>query len=765
MTRSLKNLRSKSSKDSFQFVSRADREKRDMAPRKERLFLSDSRSPSPSPEEIEARKRDLSGANEDSHTLTNGVVPDSQRIFLNATDDTATEHEANKRSSYIHPSPDQIPKRGSSIRHSRKLSSSERKRLSKSYKLDGEPCKAAKTDVSVLSDGSFKTAEEEPTDQAETGVTRRIRELKEQKEERQRLSMSDSPDSAVEMSDSNFTSSPIETKELEEDKPHTDHMTNGVDPAIDVDKEELAAADEDQMDVDSELSAPPPTVRTAPLRIRTDVQRRSVSLGPSPLRPRHSPAVSRDEVRSASVAIPQRRNSSLLKRLSQPSSPLASEKQRRRLSNPPVPPIRTISNLASSGDSTADAVEDYITAPRLSQAVTNPETGRVISFSEVGDPEGSAVICCVGMGLTRYITAFYDELAATLKLRLITPDRPGVGGSDGHEDGQDTPLGWPDDVRCICEQLGITKFSILAHSAGAIYALATALRMPQHIRCRVHLLAPWIPPSQLSAIGTQQEPLPASALPYSQRVLRSLPTPFLKAANSSFFSVTSNSITTSLPRSPRKSKAKKQNQIPASTSNSPASKTPNGKLSDDSNPAEKENNPPSPLNRDTSSEEKFLASSEADLTSPPTDIDRTLASQGKDVEAGKTRDKEKSADYTNRLTTAIWDAATTNANSAIDLIVCLERRQSIGFRYVDITRAVVIHHGSKDTRVPVENVKWMGAAMRRCEVRVLEGEGHGLMASAAVMGGVLMEMSQEWEDWLRVVRGKRGLAGNGVASP
>jgi len=36
--------------------------------------------------------------------------------------------------------------------------------------------------------------------------------------------------------------------------------------------------------------------------------------------------------------------------------------------------------------------------------------------------------------------------------------------------------------------------------------------------------------------------------------------------------------------------------------------------------------------------------------------------------------------------------------------------------------------------------------MRRCEVRVLEGEGHGLMASAPVMGGVLMEIAREWED-------------------
>lgn len=117
--------------------------------------------------------------------------------------------------------------------------------------------------------------------------------------------------------------------------------------------------------------------------------------------------------------------------------------------------------------------------------------------------------------------------------------------------------------------------------------------------------------------------------------------------------------------------------------------------------------------------------------------------------------KERQSEYDTRLTHAIWELATANANPAVDLLVCLERRQDIGFRYVDITKAVVIHHGSRDSRVPVENVRWLGKTMRRCEVRVLDGEGHGLMASATVMGSVLTEIAKEWEDWNLVVKGKR----------
>ncbi|KAI8623301.1 alpha/beta-hydrolase [Xylariaceae sp. FL1651] len=390
-----------------------------------------------------------------------------------------------------------------------------------------------------------------------------------------------------------------------------------------------------------------------------------------------------------------------------------------------------------SADSVDDAVESYLRSPRLSQKIRHPQTGRLISFSEVGDSEGSAVFCCVGMGLTRYITAFYDELALTLKLRLITPDRPGVGDSEPY-DGTTTPLSWPDDVYAICQTLKITKFSILAHSAGAIYALATALRMPQHIRGRIHLLAPWIPPSQMSVFGTTQVSPPTNSLPTSQRILRALPTPFFKAANTSFMTATSSSITSSLPknspRRKRKSAATQSRDTAASN-----------KKHDLVSGMEKENMVGTNDHK-ISPPEDTLPSDELCTASKEIDPQDAIIAAAADALA----DKERQTTYDMRLTHAIWNLATTGANPAVDLLICLERRHTIGFRYVDITRPVVIHHGSKDTRVPVDNVRWLGKAMRRCEVRVLEGEGHGLMASASVMGSVLMEISNEWDDWTRL---------------
>ena len=103
----------------------------------------------------------------------------------------------------------------------------------------------------------------------------------------------------------------------------------------------------------------------------------------------------------------------------------------------------TLEGRRSSVDSIDLAVDDFLRAPRLSQKALDPQTGRSIMFSEVGDPKGYAVFCCVGMGLTRFVMAFYDELATTLKLRLITPDRPGIGGSEADMDREGTPLSWP----------------------------------------------------------------------------------------------------------------------------------------------------------------------------------------------------------------------------------------------------------------------------------------------------------------------------------
>ncbi|KAF2486799.1 hypothetical protein BDY17DRAFT_292132 [Neohortaea acidophila] len=407
------------------------------------------------------------------------------------------------------------------------------------------------------------------------------------------------------------------------------------------------------------------------------------------------------------------------------------------------------------------AVREYLQAPRLNQRIKHPLTGRLISFSEVGDREGAAVIVCLGMGLTRYVSAFYDELAATLRLRLITLDRPGVGNSEPYPaNDKSGPLSWPDDVLAVCQHLGITKFSILAHSAGAIYALATALILPHLVKGRLHLLSPWIPPSQLETFShATASPTPGAVLPRSQRLLRVLPTPFFKAANASFMNVTSSSLR---PGSKAKTRPEsRQSNLNITPETRPASMNGHRResmmLMDQFMP---EMNPTDPFPSKSSRNSTIHTSANA------TPKRASFAFASASLTAADYVEQERKHEYTALLTQRTWELATRDSNPATDLLVCLERHHDIGFRYTDVHQQVVIMHGSEDKRVPVANVRWLAEQMNRhaaafrdsrvsseegeildgpgCEMRVLEGEGHGLMASPLIMGDVLTEIAGYW---------------------
>lgn len=410
----------------------------------------------------------------------------------------------------------------------------------------------------------------------------------------------------------------------------------------------------------------------------------------------------------------------------------------------------------------SDEVDVFLGAPRLTQKIRHPRTGRTIAFSEVGDPNGFVVLCCVGMGLTRYLTAFYDELARTLRLRLITPDRPGVGESSPVPEASCTPLNWVDDVAVICSQLEITRFSLLAHSAGAIYALATALKMPQYVRGRIHLLAPWIPPSQMpkgAALGPDSQPI--ANLPLSHKILSVLPAQILRVANSRFLTATSASV----DAKPLKKKNKNLEGFDTSMDYSFQDLNEDSLFESTMADMDKENMPAGNAGRSRGMS-CYQANNEAQrqqsngIKLPGTDSRRQTQYSVKSTVppsrpvSPRLTVEARHALYNKTLTHRIWALATQNANPATDLVVCLERRKTIGFRYPEVTRSVVIHHGAKDTRVPLDNVRWLHSVMKRCDLRVLDNEGHGLMASASAMSAVLSEIAKEWEEWEKIALGK-----------
>jgi pimeloyl-ACP methyl ester carboxylesterase len=104
--------------------------------------------------------------------------------------------------------------------------------------------------------------------------------------------------------------------------------------------------------------------------------------------------------------------------------------------------------------------------------------GRRLAYTEWGATEGRPVVYCHGTPGSRSWCA--DE-AATVDagVRLIIPDRPGVGRSDPKE--RITLDGWTADVLELADALGLSTFAVMGVSGGGPYAAACAALIPSRL--------------------------------------------------------------------------------------------------------------------------------------------------------------------------------------------------------------------------------------------------------------------------------------------
>lgn len=147
-------------------------------------------------------------------------------------------------------------------------------------------------------------------------------------------------------------------------------------------------------------------------------------------------------------------------------------------------------------DDDAREIAMYLRSPQLNRIMhlprPFPERPLQVSFADLGKADGRPVVVFLGLGSVRYLVALYDDLARALGLRLICIDRWGLGKTDQVPQDRRGLLDWADVVRQVLDELGINRFQIVAHSAGAPYALATALKMERRIHGKIHLLSPWV---------------------------------------------------------------------------------------------------------------------------------------------------------------------------------------------------------------------------------------------------------------------------------
>lgn len=116
--------------------------------------------------------------------------------------------------------------------------------------------------------------------------------------------------------------------------------------------------------------------------------------------------------------------------------------------------------------------------------------GRWMAYAQYGAPDGAVVVNAHGGLACRLDVAAADDAARTAGVRLISPDRPGIGSSDP-QPGR-TILDWADDVAAMLDQLGAEHFSALGWSMGGQYAAALAWALPDRVK-RVAIIAGALP--------------------------------------------------------------------------------------------------------------------------------------------------------------------------------------------------------------------------------------------------------------------------------
>jgi pimeloyl-ACP methyl ester carboxylesterase len=106
--------------------------------------------------------------------------------------------------------------------------------------------------------------------------------------------------------------------------------------------------------------------------------------------------------------------------------------------------------------------------------------GRVIAVDVLGDHAGTPVLLCHGLADSRLAAQSLRQAARDLGLRVIAPDRPGIGGTERRRLRQ--LADWADDAAVVLDALRVDTAALLGISGGGPFAAACAARIPARVR-------------------------------------------------------------------------------------------------------------------------------------------------------------------------------------------------------------------------------------------------------------------------------------------
>ncbi|KAH8927916.1 alpha/beta-hydrolase [Atractiella rhizophila] len=430
-------------------------------------------------------------------------------------------------------------------------------------------------------------------------------------------------------------------------------------------------------------------------------------------------------------------------------------------STPSLPPKPSLSSNPAERK-----IAEYLRSPRLTRLLklTRPPNQKVtVSLCDLGRKDGHPVLVFLGLGGVRYLVGLYDEMADALGLRLVCVDRWGLGRTTEVDESKRGFLEWASVIEEVVDQLDIGRFSILAHSAGAPYALACSLRMDARIVGSIHLLAPWVGLTDLadSAEGAG-----------GYKWLKFVPNGVIKTAQAAEWKVTSwklgkapklavegvgfdkaapvawNKESTSFDSSDydqlsdigsRFSQEVQERWADGSTGGVKRSKLFGGLF---------EAKKPTPQRRNTSSPRSGLRNSPLPSTedcSPPPSISPRTSFNNRPPSLASSSNAPYEPPPAQDIGTALLQASHAESlkGGTADLLAILGKNgRPFGFKYSQVNAEVKVWHGDRDEKIPLSSIRWMEREMLSCTVNVVQGADHSLMTNPKVMVEALESIAE-----------------------
>lgn len=128
------------------------------------------------------------------------------------------------------------------------------------------------------------------------------------------------------------------------------------------------------------------------------------------------------------------------------------------------------------------------------------QDGRTLSYAIYGSPvPRTSVVYMHGFPSSRLEGKLWHSACTKHGIRLISPDRPGIGASTFQPNRR--IIDWPADVLALADHLKIQEFYMLGMSGGASYALACINSSLLKARCVGATVVSGLYPTKLGTMG------------------------------------------------------------------------------------------------------------------------------------------------------------------------------------------------------------------------------------------------------------------------